>query len=92
MRSRSPEQNNRCPVAITPEVRPWRRRVYIVRVPKVKVDGHTVNSWCPAMAIISPFQLFVCVCIFRCALCSVFLVVAKERMHCSGSELPARET
>ena len=75
---RSPEQNNRRPVALTPEVRPRRRRVYFARVLKVKVYDQAVNGWCPAMAIVSPFQLLArgCVCCF--APCFAFLVAAKE--------------
>ena len=78
MVSRSPEQNNRCPVASTPEVRPRRRRVYFARVLKVKVYDQAVNGWCPAVAIVSPFQLLArgCVCCF--APCFAFLVAAKE--------------
>ena len=55
---RSPEQNNRRPVALTPEVRPRRRRVDFVRVLKVKVDG-----------VASTFWLFTRASICHCAPC-----------------------
>ena len=86
--SRSHEQNNRCPVALTSEVRPQRRRVYFFRVPKVKVDGHAAISWRLALAIIFPFKLFACVCVCYCAPCSAFLIAAKEQKwrHCVSSE------
>ena len=69
--SRSPGHNNRRPVAITPEVRPRRRRVYIARVVKVKVDGQAVSTWCLAAAIISPYQLLAPGGVCRCAPCYV---------------------
>ena len=85
MWSNNPEQNNICPVAITPEVRPRRRRIYIVRVLKVKMDGLTANGSCLTVAIISTFPHLACVCICCCAPCFAFLTATKERMHCVSS-------
>ena len=76
---RSPEHNNRRPVAITPEVRPRRRRVYFVRMLEVKVYDQAADGWCLAMAITSTFKLLACVCIGCCAPCCSFLVVAQGR-------------
>ena len=71
MWSRSPEQNNRCPVALTPDVRPRRRRVYIVRVSEVKADGQAVSVWCLAATVISPYKLHAPGGVCHCALCYV---------------------
>ena len=68
---RSPEQNNRRPVAITPEVRPRRQRLYIARVLVVKVDGQAVVTWCLAATINSPYELHAPGGVGRCAPCYV---------------------
>ena len=69
--SRSPEQNKRCPVAITREVRPRRRRVYTVVALKVKGYGQAVSPGCLAVATISPYKLHASGGVCRCALCYV---------------------
>ena len=69
--SRSPEQYNRRPVALTPEDRPRRRRVYFARVMKAKVDGQAASTWCLAATIISPYKLHAPGGVCRCAPCYV---------------------
>ena len=69
--SRSPEQNNRRPVALTPEDRPRRRRVYFARVVEVKGYDQAVSSWCLSVALFSPFKLYNLVRVRHCAPCYV---------------------
>ena len=78
--SRSPEQNNRCPVAITLEVRPRRRRVYTEEAMKEnsadhhhdqKEVGQAVSPGCLSMAILSLYMLHASSGVCRCALCYV---------------------
>ena len=68
---RSPEQHNRRPVALTPEVRPRRRRVYFVQVMKGKADGEAASAWSFAANIILPYKLHAPGGVIHCAPCYV---------------------
>ena len=57
--SRSPEQHNRRPVALTPEARPRRRRVYFALVTKGKADAIFACVEC-AVSICSIVVLVYC--------------------------------
>ena len=68
---RSPEHHNRRPVALTPEVRPRRRRVYFAQVMKGKVDGQAASTWCLAATTILPYKLHAPGGVSNCAPCYV---------------------
>ena len=68
---RSPEHNNRRPVALTPEVRPRRRRVYFAQVMKGKADGEAARTWSLAASTILPYKLHAPGGVSHCAPCYV---------------------